>query len=364
MRIRELRAEARQALKGNLLKVALPLFFISILSYAFNIGIDYSVFAIREPIVELVVVLLLYVISILFLNILQFGAVIRTVKIARNEESHYFKDTFLKENVKLSFSVLWGLIKKYAVWIILMFLPVIITFASFAGEFQYIQQDPSQMTLSAPSNAGQLEIKSVVVPESLNSVSMTAITTGVIVWVASLISLIAIFMLIIVSYRYMLAYYLKQDYPDKSTKELLEKSRMMMRGNKAKAMVIPVTLIGWVLLIAVISMGISLILNLIWPPQAIYFTTISTVPIWATILANCLIYFLSSLIAAYLNMINYQLYMEQNPLEIYNDEYLKPETNAKKYICILVGIILGTLLIYFCFAYIYMQSFLADVYTL
>ena len=130
MRIRELRAEARQALKGNLLRVALPLFFISILSYAFNIGINYSIFTLREPIVELVVVLLLYVVSILFLNILQFGAVIRTVKIARNEDSHYFKDTFCKENIKLSFSVLWGLLKKYFIWVILIFLSLMFAFIS------------------------------------------------------------------------------------------------------------------------------------------------------------------------------------------------------------------------------------------
>ena len=364
MRIRELRAEARQALKGNLLKVALPLFLISVLSYAFNIGIDYSVFAIREPIMGLVVVLLLYVVSILFLNILQFGAVIRTVKIARNEDSHYFKDTFCKENIKLSFSVLWGLLKKYFIWVILIFLPVIFTFSALASSYTPITSAPV-----APSNAGELQSKSLssfeVAPTTaLDTVSMNETMMGVVIWVLSVLSLVAIFMIIVLSYRYMLAYYLKHDYPDKSTKELLEKSRMMMNGNKAKAMVIPVTLIGWVILTAVISMGISLILNLIWPPQVIYFTTISTVPVWATILTNCLIYFLTSLIAAYLNMTNYQLYMEQNPLELYNDEYLKPETNAKKYICILVGIILGSLLIYFGLTYIYMQSFLADVYTL
>ena len=231
MRIRELKAEARNALKGNLLKIALPLFFISVLTYAFSMGINYLIWYIKEPMIKFGASLMLYIVMFLFLNILQFGVVIRTIKISRNEESHYFRDTFFKENVKSSFSVFWGLTKKYALWIILIFLPVIFTATTFANSFEINSLPPGELG-------------------SMQSIDTTA--TTIMRWLSSMIAYVAMVMLIVVTYRYMLTYYLKYDYPDKSTKELLEKSRMMMRGNKAKALTITFTLIGWFLLFLIV----------------------------------------------------------------------------------------------------------------
>lgn len=327
MRIRELRAEARNALKGNLMKVALPLAGILIFNFLLGFGFEMLASKIfRFNATELAIAsVIFYIVVILFSTILQFGIIKRIIKVSRNEESNFIKDTFSKESVKASFSVLWGLIKKYAIWIVLLVVSV-------------------GLMASANSSYALVEpMISAAEPHDMSNMIYSAVAS----FIASIIYIIALIMIIITSYRYMLVYYLKHDYPDKPTKELFEKSRMMMRGNKAKALVIPITMIGWALLLMLVAVLLLVLLELIWPSEAYYFTTISTVPVWATILFTCLIYFLASLLTSYINMTYYQLYMEQKPLELYNDDYLKPETNAKKYIWIVVAIIAVYFLIVF-----------------
>ena len=308
MRIRELRAEARNALKGNLMKVALSIFYSLIIPFAFGMisttiaGLLYQVHALL-----MIVAVVAFVVGGIYLIVyLSYGVTIAVMKISRNEESHYFKDAFSKENRKLATSAFGGLVGKLIGWFLLaMFAPII----PFVGVF---------------------------------------------------ISIAAMVMCVIESYNYMLINYLKYDYQDKPVKELLEKSKMMMNGNKAKAMVIPMTLIGWTLLNYIVTTVISAFFSFIWGPFAM--------PIWVTILEYVISFFLSSMLTAYLNMINYQLYMEQKPLEIYNDDYLKPETNAKKYIWITIGVLATVFIIYSIIMYLmismYMSSFVFDAYNM
>ena len=282
MRIRELRAEARNALKGNLMKVALPIVYSLIIPYVFiMIGTFASSCLAEVSKILMFAAMCVFVIVGIFLGIwLSYGVMITAIKISRNEEPHYFKDSFSKQNRKLAVSAVNALLTKTILWFLL----------SLFG--------------------------------------------GLIPLIGPFIAIGSIIMLVKEIYNCFFINYLLYDYPDKPVKELLEKSKMMMNGNRAKAMVIPMTLMGWNLLNFAVIFGISLILNIIWPPYMIYFETISTVPLWATILEYIVSLFLSSMLTAYLNMINYQLYMEQKPLEIYNDDYLKPETNQKKYIWI------------------------------
>ncbi|MBR4110475.1 MAG: DUF975 family protein [Clostridia bacterium] len=350
MRIRELRAEARNALKGNLMKIAVPLTLILIFNYLISFGFEFLVEEVFDfnPALTMIASIIFYVIIVVATTILQFGIIKRVIKVSRNEESNFFADTFSGESIKASFSILWGFIKKYAIWVILMILPIIssVVFVAMAHELSPIE--PASLQVS------QLETIA------------TNIVLGIFTWLISIFALISVVAICVISYRYMLVYYLKHDYPDKPTKELFKQSRMMMKGNKAKAFVIPFTMIGWSILLFVVIAVVSILLNLIWPPEVTYYATISTVPVWATILFTCLSYFLSSLLASYINMTYYQLYMEQKPLELYNDDYLKPETNAKKYIWIVTGIFTAIFLIYILLAYIimYMGSFVFDAYNL
>ena len=134
----------------------------------------------------------------------------------------------------------------------------------------------------------------------------------------------------IASYKYYLVTYLKHDYPDRSTDELLEKSREMMDGNKAKAFVIPLTCIGWLLLAALLSGIVKAIFNGIWPTKELFDSTISSMPLWASIIMNLITYFIASFVTAYMQVTYGEFYLERNPQDIYNEDYVKPETNAPK----------------------------------
>ena len=325
MRIRELRAEARNALKGNLMKIAVPLTLILIFNYLLSLGFEFLVgeFLNFDPTLTMIASIIFYIIIVGATTILQFGIIKRIIKVARNEESNFFADTFSGESIKASFSILWGFIKKYAIWVILMILPIATAAVFMVSAYEFTPTAPSELnSISTISSAYELND---IEPMPLTSISTTATNvSGVVTWFASVLSIIAGVAIAVISYRYMLVYYLKHDYPDKPTKELFKKSRMMMKGNKAKAFAIPFTMIGWAILLFVVIVVVSTLLNLIWPPEVTFFAIISTVPTWAIILFTCLTYFLSSLLASYINMTYYQLYMEQKPLEIYNDDYLKP----------------------------------------
>lgn len=305
MSIRELRAKAREALKGNLMKVTLPIFLSSIFVYVSSIFLYlqgqllaskllFNTFWSESAVAQsnfgeealLIIVEFLLIFSIFVLPIfLNFIIAINTIKISRNEKSNFCKEIFSMRNIKSFFGVWWGLFKKYVIWIVLMILSVI-GITSYSGKVSYVYE------------------------------YLPIITLGV-----------AAVMTIITTYRYMLVYYLKYDYPDKPTKDLFKKSKMMMYGNKAKAIVIPLTLFGWYLLNYFVSWGIIELIEVIWLAKS---------PLLVTLLADAIVFFLSSILTAYIYMINYQFYMEQKPLELYNDDYLKPETNAKKYIWILI----------------------------
>lgn len=343
MRIRELRAEARNALKGNLMKIAIPLTIILIFNYLLSFGFEFLVGKVFDfnPTLTMIGLIIFY--ATIVTTILQFGIIKRVIKVSRNEESDFFADTFSGESIRASFSILWGFIKKYAIWVILMLLPLLSSIIFMVCAYDVNMVEPGEISTISTTNSF-----STIQPQvgQIERIS-TRIISGIITWLASVLSIIAVVAICVISYRYMLVYYLKHDYPDKPTKELFAKSRMMMKGNKAKAFVIPFTMIGWAILLFVVIVVVSTLLNLIWPPKVTFFATISTVPVWATILFTCLSYFLSSLLASYINMTYYQLYMEQKPLEIYNDDYLKPETNAKKYIWIAIGVFVGIVVAYY-----------------
>ncbi len=117
-----------------------------------------------------------------------------------------------------------------------------------------------------------------------------------------------------------------------------------MDGNKAKAFVIPLTFIGWMLLSALCMAVVSVVFNLIWPPMVTFIGSVPTMPVWATVLMYVIVYFIFSFVLAYLQMTYAEFYLERNPLEIYNEDYVKPETNAKKYMKI-IGWVYGTIIL-------------------
>lgn len=284
MRIRELRAQARESLKGNVVKAAIPLFIASVVMYLIQLLVE--VLTANASILGVIVGIAALVSMIVLSVILSYGAIVRSIKVARNEEVNYMKDTF--GNSKLAWSATWGAIKRAILWIVLSIISCII-------------------------------VGILVANESVISI------------VFILFAAYSIIMSVVNIYRYTLMYYLKYDYPEKSTNELLEKSRMMMKGNKAKYMVLPFTFFGWMLLC-------YLAMALVMAVGAFH---------WSLIIITTIIgYFLTALLSGYILMTQYHFYMEQKPLEVFNEGYVKPERNAKKYIWILVGVYAITAIVF------------------
>lgn len=275
MYIRELRAEARECLKDGFIKAVLPVFYSTLIFYA----CDYIIMTVVNFISKLSVILyfisyLLAVVGLAYIGIcLAYGVKIAMLKFARKEEFNYFPDAFSKGVRNMAMSAFWGQMLKVLPWIIL----------AIVGNFIPI--------------------------------------------IGGLIALFSEVMVILEIYRCNFINYLRYDYRNKATKELLEKSRMLMHGNKAKAFVIPFTFAGWILLEVLVFFVISPLISFLWTPIAVI-----------------IVFFLASFVTTYLNMTLYQFYMEQKPLEIYNEDYVQPETNSKKNIYISIAIIIGSII--------------------
>ncbi|MBQ9267825.1 MAG: DUF975 family protein [Clostridia bacterium] len=312
MRIRELRAKAREDAQGNKWKLAWPLLITSLVIYLIGLIPDF----LEEGPAKAVVGLLVFL-GILFVSIAgSYAVIIRMLKVARKEEaSNFFTDVF-GEGMRHGFSCAWGIFKKIWYWMVLVVVGWVLLFLGGAG-----------LALS--------ELSGVLPMEELGSLEVIEIPTGLCVAfliIGFVLVILSAIKTMIASYQYFLVTYLKHDYPDRSTNELLEKSKEMMDGNKAKAFVIPLTFFGWLLLAGFLGGIVSAIFNMIWPPEVTWLgNTISTVPMWAEILMIAIVYFIISFVSAYMQLTFAEFYLERNPLEIYHEDYVKPETNAKKY---------------------------------
>ena len=299
MRIKELRAKAREDLKGNWWSVVLPMFLYTAIVYLLGVIPD----LLKDGPTKLIVGLLALAGIIIVAVAGSYAIVIRTLHIARKEEkTDFFSDVF-GEGMRHGFSCAWGIFKKIWYWILIIFVGYIIMAIGSA----------TAMVGGLASSSGPSAIGVVLVLLSFAAIVFASIK------------------MTIASYKYYIVTYLKHDYPEKSTDELLQKSEEMMDGNKAKAFVIPMTFFGWLILAAVCGALVSIIINLILP-----------ISIWTTVLVNLITYFISSFVTAYMIMTYCEFYLERNPLEIYNEGYEKPETNAPKYKKI-IGWVIGSI---------------------
>jgi uncharacterized membrane protein len=317
MRIRELRAGARESLKGNWNKLAIPLlimFLITLpITYLFQFYIRSGI---CNDMITIISFAVFYVLIILFSIIFSYGIIITSIKIARKEEVNFLHDTIA--NYKDALKIAWNIFLKAIPFILIIIIGIAFFFFSifFAnGINEYL--------------------------------SPLLIVLGFIIVIYSLIRLM------ILAYEYFLVYYLKYDYNNKDMKELLEKSKMLMKGNIAKILVMPLTFFGWMILAYIPSIIAQIVLNIIWPPIIFFNEFVPTAPFWASLIAECFSFFMVY-VSSYMQMTLYHFYMDQKPLEIYNEGYEKPKTNSKKYILILSAVfiipwllcVIGTLLLF------------------
>jgi len=140
-----------------------------------------------------------------------------------------------------------------------------------------------------------------------------------------LIMYIAFFIKFMIAlFDYVLVYYLANDYKDKTLKELLNKSKELMRGNKAKLLVLSFSFIGWMVL-AFIPVFIFVV------AVPVIYNTLGIVLVQLILLLLILLFVP---VTTYMLIAISYFYEKFKPQKVFEDGYEKPETDSKKYILI------------------------------
>lgn len=326
MTIKELRAKAKEDAIGNKMKLVLPVFCTTAIIYLLDAIPEFLQGAFKG-ILEFIAAIAVIIFSVSA----SYALIIRMLKVSRKEETSGFFSDIFGEGMKNGFACAWGIFKKIWYWILAMIVGYVLLFlgAIDGGVWGLGELFPTGLGENVFAGSSLLN----------PTVSVIFILFGFVLLIVSGIQTM------LVSYRYFIVTYLKHDYPDRSVNELLEKSEEMMNGNKAKAFLIPFTFIGWFILAALVASLVGVVFNIIWPPYTAWGYSIPTMPAWATVLMNVIIYFIVSFVTAYLQLTLCEFYLERNPLEIYHEDYVKPETDEKKYkkiivwVCIIFAVI-------------------------
>ena len=273
MRIRELRAKAKEDSIGYKMKLVLPMFAISVITFLLEFIPEKFLTGTAQDIVSIICAIIALIIAVGG----AYAMIIRAIQVIRKEElSSFVSDTFGR-GLKNGFACVWGIIKKTWYWILLLVVGyALITFGVLGA-----------MSMEMVGGISSLD------PDSL-ATSDPSTSNIILLLVGFVIVIFSAIKLTIASYRYFLVTYLRYDYPDKSINELLEQSDEMMAGNKAKAFVVPFTFIGWFFLSGLLSGVVAAVFEIIWPSQLILGVSVSTMPAWASILLEIITDFIEN----------------------------------------------------------------------
>lgn len=220
----ELRANAREALKGKWGKAALLTLFYSLITFAIAFLLNLVPFI--GPIVQLLINLPI-----------SFGFLVMFIKLRRDEEVNY--TDFLSIGFSY-FGKVWGVFGNMLLKMIVPVVLVIIFVAIF-------------MVGVGGSIYGMAMLSMYNTPASTSAGFGGLAIVGFIGYIASIIYAI------VKGYLYSLSYYVLYDNPDMSGKEIVQTSEDMMRGNRWSFFWLGLTFIGWMIL----SM-FTLYIGLLW----------------------------------------------------------------------------------------------------
>lgn len=209
----ELRANAREALRGKWGKAALLTLFYGLVTFAITFLLN--LVPIVGPIVQLIINLPI-----------SFGFLVTFMKLRRDEDVAY--TDFLSIGFSY-FGKVWGvfgnMLLKMIVPVVLVIIFIVIFMVGVTGTFYGMAMLSVYDThASASAGFGGLAV------------------VGFIGYIASIIYAI------VKGYLYSLSYYVLYDNPDKSGKEIVETSEEMMRGNRWSFFWLSLTFIGWTIL--------------------------------------------------------------------------------------------------------------------
>lgn len=204
----QLRANAREALKGKWGKAALITLVYVVITYVISFVAGF---------IPLVGPIALYVVSIP----LSYGILVTFIKLKRGEEVSYIDFfNFGFSNFKKVWAVFGHMVLKLIIPIILLIVSIMVIIFGGAAAIIGVAFD----TASAAVGFSGIAI------------------IGLIGYIASLIYLA------VKGYLYSLSYYILNDNTDKAAKEIVEESENLMRGNRWKFFWLALTFIGWSIL--------------------------------------------------------------------------------------------------------------------
>ena len=214
----QLRSNAREALKGKWGKAVLITLIYVVVSYVIGFIAGFIPF---------VGSIALYVVSIP----LSYGILATFIKLKRGEEVSYTDFfTFGFSNFKKVWSVFGNMVLKLIIPVVLVIVFIILMVVGGAGAIVGAAFDTASATLG-----------------------FSGITIiGLIGYIASLIYLV------VKGYLYSLSYYILNDNPDKTGKEIVEESEKLMKGNRWSFFWLGLTFIGWAIL-SVFTFGIGML---------------------------------------------------------------------------------------------------------
>ncbi len=219
-----LRANAREALRGKWGKASLLTLFYVLITFAITFLLN--LVPIVGPIVQLIINLPI-----------SFGFLVTFMKLRRDEDVAY--TDFLSIGFSY-FGKVWGvfgnMILKMIVPIILVAIFVVIFIVGIGGS-----------------------IYGIAMLSMYNTHASTSAGFGGLAIIGFIGYIVSIIYAVVKGYLYSLSYYVLYDNPDKSGKEIVETSEAMMRGNRWSFFWLGLTFIGW----AILSM-FTLYIGLLW----------------------------------------------------------------------------------------------------
>lgn len=215
--IRELKKDAKVRLSGSYLKLLIIYLIYAVILFAFS---ALSTF-ITSNIVKFVYALVILIFTVSF----SYGLIACFMDIIRG------KKTSITEFINVSFKSISAVWKVYLRILLRLILPIIITIASMFFVL--------------------LTLAQTVVSGTLSNYFLISIV----------VFLVAIIVLFVMYIYYSLCFYLLKDKPEKTSKEIVQMSHDLMKGNIIKYIGLTLSFMGWYLLIFAVCLLASYFLS-------------------------------------------------------------------------------------------------------
>ena len=220
MKAYEVRAQAREALKGKWGKGALII--LAYLAFSFALGFIAGLFGEDSLIYDLIEIA-----TTIIQVPLTFGLVYAFIKLKRNEEVKAFD--FLSLGFS-NFKKSWGISLRVALKMIVPFIVLVVSIMLITGAI---------VSATASSILG-----------GSAEPSLGLIALGLILFLVSYV------WILLKSLYYSLTTFIAYDNPNMSSLEIVNESKRMMQGNRWKIFVLSLSFIGWIIL-TVCTLGIG-----------------------------------------------------------------------------------------------------------